>query len=99
MTYKNGCIAINETGFVSMNYPPSLEIGGDKGYARMEGGPNLKVTKATTATEGKTVEVPLEEARPLPIVQFVTGKVEDGCSMKEAKALTHMMVKAYENIQ
>lgn len=95
MSYQNGCIAVNETGFVSMNYPPSLEIGGDKGYARME---RDKVVKSTTQTRGQVVDVELEPELPLPIVQFVNDQVEEGCGIKEAKALTHMMVKAYENV-
>lgn len=94
MSYENGCIAVNETGFVSKNYPYSLEVGGDKGYARLE---NNKVVKATVQTQNQIEEVVLEAALPLPIVQFVTGQIEEGCGMREAKALTHMMVKAYEN--
>ena len=93
MSYPNGCIAINETGFVSNHYPPSLELGGDKGYVRMEG---RRVVKATTATNGETVEVPLEKELPSPIEQFLTGEILDGYGMKEAKHLTHMMVEAYK---
>lgn len=95
MSYQSGCIAINETGFVSMHYPSSLEIGGDLGYARFE---NDSVCKATTQTCGQLTEVEPEPELPMPIVQFVTGEILDGCGMKEAKALTHMMVKAYKNI-
>lgn len=94
MNYENGCIAINETGFVSMNYPMSLEIGGDKGYARLE---NNEVTKATILTEGKSVKVALEAELPMPIIQFITGQILEGCGIQEAKALTHMMVMAYKN--
>lgn len=94
MSYENGCIAVNETGFVSKNYPYSLEVGGDKGYARLE---NNKVVKATVQTQNQIEEAVLEPALPLPIVQFVTGQIEEGGGMREAKALTHMMVKAYEN--
>lgn len=95
MNYKNGCIAINETGFVSQCSPLVLEVSGDKGYVRMEGS---CVTKCTSATGDKPVEVEQENALPIPIIQFLTGKTEQGCSLSEAKNLTHMMVKAYENI-
>lgn len=95
MSYNNGCIAINETGFVSYSSPIFLEVSGDRGYVRMEGD---KVIKCTSATEGKAEELVLESELPLPIIQFLTDKTEDGCSIAEAKTLTHMMVKAYENI-
>lgn len=94
MSYKDGSIAINETGFVSCCSPLFLEVSGDNGYVRMEGD---KVVKATSLTERKCVEIAPEEELEKPIVQFLTGKVEDGCGMKEAKNLTHMMVCAYKN--
>ena len=53
------------------------------------------MTKCTQATGGKQVEVELPEALPLPIEQFVTGNVLEGCGMSEARALTRMMEKAY----
>lgn len=95
MTYENGCIAINETGFVSGASPLFFEVSGDAGYVRMEG---ERVIKCTKKTEMQTVEVPNEEAEPLPIIQFLTDSQKPGCSIEEAKKLTHMMVKAYENI-
>lgn len=92
MTFKSGAIAVNETGFVSCCSPVIFEVHGDKGYVYME---KDRVIKCTQATGGKQVEVELPEALPLPIEQFVTGKILDGCGMDEAKALTHMMVMAY----
>ena len=92
MSFENGAIAVNETGFVSNYSPVTLEVFGEEGYVRMEGD---RVVKCTKATEGKTVEVAVKENLPSPLVQFLTGKVLPGCSMKEAKALTHMMVMAY----
>lgn len=94
MGYENGCIALNETGFVSRGYPMSLEVGGEKGYVRFD---NTGVHKCTRATDLKTVAVPLCEALPKPIDQFLTGNILDGCGMTEAKHLTHMMVCAYQN--
>ena len=92
MTFADGAIAINETGFVSECDPLVLEVSGEQGYVRMEG---KTVVKCTTATEGKTVEVPLGEDLPLPIVQFLTGDVLPGFGMEEAKALTKFMEMAY----
>ena len=92
MSYANGAIAVNETGFVSDHEPTVLEVHGELGYVCME---NNRVIKCTAATGGKLVEVPLEENDPQPLEQFVTGKILPGCGMEEACALTHLMVMAY----
>ena len=92
MSFKNGAIAINETGFVSNYSPVTLEVFGEDGYVRMEGN---RVVKCTKATDGAVVEVDVAADEPAPIVQFLTGNVLDGCGMREAKALTHMMTMAY----
>jgi hypothetical protein len=39
----------------------------------------------------------MEPAVTSPIVQFLTGNIQPGCGMTEAKHLTHMMVEAYRN--
>lgn len=96
MTFADGAIAVNETSFVS-NYPMVyFEAHGEDGYVRMEG---ERVFKSSSKTEGKLVEVELGDSLPLPIEQFMTGNILEGCSMEEAKALTHMMTLAYNNIQ
>jgi predicted dehydrogenase len=92
MGYKNGAIAINETGFVSNYSPVVLEVFGETGYVRMT---DNAVVKRVSGSGGE-IPVELPEKEPLPIVQFLTGDIRDGYGMEEAKALTHMMVKAYE---
>lgn len=92
MSFENGAIAVNETGFVSNYSPVVLEVFGEEGFVRMEG---ESVVKCTKMTEGKTVKVEVGADQPSPIVQFLTGNILPGCSMAEAKALTHMMVMAY----
>lgn len=92
MGYENGAIAINETGFVSNYSPVTLEVFGERGYVRMV---DDRVVKRVSGSGGE-IEVALPEKDPLPIVQFLTGDVREGYGMAEAKALTHMMVKAYE---
>ena len=92
MSFENGAIAVNETGFVSCYSPITLEVYGEYGYVRMEGN---KVVKCTKDTNGATVDVELGADEPAPIVQFLTGDKREGCGMKEAKALTHLMVMAY----
>lgn len=89
MTYPDGTIAINETGFVSTGCPILLEVGGDKGYVIFDG------TNVTLRTD-RTVQVELEKEQPAPIVQFLTGNILPGCGMEEAKNLTRMMVGAYK---
>jgi predicted dehydrogenase len=92
MKYADGAIAINETGFVSKYSPVVLEVFGEQGYVRMQ---DSSVVKCTAQTNGETVDVALPESLPLPIVQFLKGKILSGCGIKEAKNLTHMMVMAY----
>ena len=92
MSFENGAIAVNETGFVSNYSPVTLEVFGEDGYVRMVG---KRVVKCTKATDGVEVELAVEADRPSPLVQFLTGNILDGCGMKEAKALTHMMTLAY----
>ena len=92
MSFQNGALAVNETGFVSNYSPVILEVHGEDGYVRMIGNRILKCTKAT---EGIEVELAAKDDMSLPIVQFLTGNVLDGCGIKEAKALTHMMTLAY----
>ena len=42
-------------------------------------------------------EVELEEAQPLPIIQFCTDNILEGCGMADAKKLTKIMEMAYGN--
>lgn len=92
MSFDNGAIAVNETGFVSNYSPVTLEVFGEEGYVRMIGN---SVVKCTKSTDGKEVSVDVPADKPSPLVQFLTGDILDGCGMAEAKALTHMMVMAY----
>ena len=92
MSFANGAIAINETGFVTQCDPEVFEAHGERGHVRMEGN---RVVKCTFDTQGKPVEVPLLDNDPQPLEQFLTGNILPGCGMKEARALTHLMVMAY----
>ncbi len=95
MTYGDGAIAVNETGFVSSSDPMIIEISGNKGYAAYSFG---KITKRTLNTENVPTEVEPEQAQPSPLVQFLTGEILDGCGMEEALNLSKMMIGAYGNI-
>ncbi len=95
MGYKNGAAAVNETSFVSNCCPPTLELGGEKGYVCYVGdGP---VIKNTVSTDYKPVEEELCEALPRPIIQFLTDDIRPGCGIDDAVRLTKMMCQAYKN--
>ena len=97
MSFENGAIAINETGFCSNCAPIVFEVHGEKGYVRMEDDYAVpRIIKRTQATGGKPVEVALAPNQDLPIIQFVKGEILPGCGLDEAEALTHMMVMAYQ---
>ena len=94
MSFEGGMIAVNETGFVSGSCPMMLEADGENGFVRFTAGEG--VVKRTAATGNKFVSVPMEDALPAPLVQFLTDSILPGCGIAEAKALTHLMVEAYK---
>ena len=85
MTYEDGTIAINETGFVTKGFPMTMEVGGDKGYVVASSG---KVTL-------NGAEVPLAAAKDAPVVAFMKGEAPAEAGMVQARALTRMMQGAY----
>ena len=92
MTYDDGCIAVNETGFVTTSRPVCFEVFGDKGSVVLTGNTVVK-------RFGKeTTELVLKENLPRPIEQFVKGQTPDGCGIEEAIRLTQMMEGAYSNV-
>ena len=92
MEYKNGCIAVNETGFVSNGYPAILEVGGEKGSARLIG---AEVTKCTEATDYKEVKVELSGGAESPLKQFLKEIYSDEFGIEKAINLTKLMEMAY----
>ena len=92
MSFANGAIAVNETGFVSNYSPVVLEVYGEDGYVRMEGN---KVVKCTKATDGVVVAVEVGADEPSPLEQFLCGEAPNECGMEKATALTKMMSLAY----
>jgi predicted dehydrogenase len=95
MGYENGAVAVNETGFVSVGCPETLEVGGDKGYAVYRRG--FGVTKATAETGKKPVDVELLPALPSPLESFLQGESPADCGIEAAIRLTRMMEGAYAN--
>ena len=94
MSFADGAIAVNETGFVSGCSPVVLEVHGELGSVRME---NDRVYKRTKQTGGKSEEVEILPSLPSPIRRFLSGEAPDGCSLAEARALTRMMEMAYQS--
>ena len=92
LRWADGAIALNETGFVSFGCPMTLEIGGDKGWARYD---RKTIVKRSLATEKRLVEVTPLEVMPTPADQFFSGGIPAGCGLKEAKNLTRLMEMAY----
>jgi len=96
MTYDDGKIAINETGFVSMTDPVTLEVSGTKGFAKCVMGGRIEMK--AVCTEKKLVTVDPEAELPAPIFQFLSGNILEGCGIEDAIRLTKMMEGAYANI-
>ena len=94
MTFEDGAIAVNETGFVSRFYPMVLELGGENGRIYAEGNGTIKV--ASPATEGKLVDVEPLETRLHPLRQFIRNEIQEGIGIEEAIRLTKMMEIAYQ---
>ena len=94
MSFEGGAIAVNETGFVSLNYPTMLEIGGENGRLYAESGIIKKVSKMT---ENKLVEVEPAETLLHPLRRFIKGEEPEGCGIDEAIRLTAMMEMAYKD--
>ncbi len=94
MSFENGAIAINETGFVSRCCPVILELGGDKGYVSFDS------QNAYLSVLGQErVKLDLPKAPDSPIEAFVQGKKIEGCGIEEACVLTKMMENAYRSAQ
>ncbi len=92
MSYKNGAIAVNETGFVSVGCPETFEVGGEDGY--------LVCTRETATLRDRhgIRALALDAVGDKPIDAFMQGREIKGCGLDEACALTRMMVGAYGNI-
>ena len=93
MTWKNGCIASNETGFVTAGFLKSLEISGTEGTLIW----NDTVMTMTDPKTGKFVEIPRLPSQPAPLNQFIDRNVLPGCGIDDAVRLTKMMTGAYAN--
>ncbi len=92
MTFTDGCVAVNETGFNTTDCPVILEVGGEAGYITMTGN---TVVHSSHVTAHKPETAELLPGQPAPIEQFMNGLVPAGCGIDEAIHLTVMMEGAY----
>ena len=93
MSYNDGAIAINETGFVTRGCPTMLEVGGVDGYIMQEG------SKYIIRVRGKDAEeLEVLPDIPKPLEFFLKGETPEGCGIDEAIVLTRMMIGAYANM-
>ena len=93
MSYADGSIAINETGFVSVANPCMIEVGGETGFISYCEDRGVELNNEKTGWELKKID--MLESIPEPLEQMLSGKMADGCGMNEAIDLTRMMVGAY----
>ncbi len=92
MTFANGAIAVNETGFVSVGCPETWEIGGETGYLTFDG----RAAVLNSPAEGR-VELELPAPVDAPLARFLQGEAAPGCGMEEAIVITRMMEGAYRH--
>ena len=94
--FENSAIGVSETGFVSEANPYTLEISGTDGAVMIHGD---SVQWGGKATGGKWEDLPLPDAIPLPIHQWIDAVV-DGTpapsTIEEAVMLTRLMDGAYK---
>jgi len=96
MKYSSGAIAVSETGFVTSNSPPMLEIYGTDGSLVIMGNEPRIIS---TDTKGEWITPELPEAIPSAIDQFVDGVLygkEIIFGMDDAIRLTEIMESAYK---
>jgi len=96
--YKNGAIAVSETGFVSKYNNYVIEIDGTKGSFRLS---DSGAQYATDETGGKWIDVEKLPAEPSPLEQWIklvrTGEGAEDFGIDEAVRLTRVMDAAYRS--
>ena len=95
MSYADGSVAINETGFVSPATPCMIEVGGTDGFVSYCEERGVELSNESTEYELKKAEM-LPDI-PEPLEQMLPGTLAEGCGIDEAIELTIMMQQAYNN--
>lgn len=95
MSYKNGAIAINESGFVSPATPCMLEVGGEGGFVSYCEERGVELSNEGTDYDLKKIE--MLPSVPEPLEQMLSGVIAEGCGIDEAIDLTKMMMGVYNS--
>ena len=98
LEFENGAIGVSETGFMSVGYPFTIELGGTKGALLMR---NQKVSWCCEETGNQWADVnELPAAQPSPLAQWaMADKPEDispDFNIDVAVRLTRVMEAAYK---
>ncbi|MBR6571704.1 MAG: Gfo/Idh/MocA family oxidoreductase [Clostridia bacterium] len=98
LEFENGAIGVSETGFMSVNYPFTIELGGTEGALLMR---NQKVSWCCAETGGKWVDADdLPEEAPSPLAQWAFAEKPEDISpdfgIEVAVRLTRVMEAAYK---
>lgn len=97
LQFKNGAIGVSETGFVSVGYPFTIELGGTEGSLLMRG---KQVSWCCSETENQWVYAEtLPDALPSPLAQWALAEKPEDISkdfdIDAAVRLTKVMEMAY----
>jgi len=98
LAFENGAIGVSETGFMSVSYPFTIELGGTKGALLMR---NQKVSWCCEETGNQWVDVEeLPEKLPSPLAQWAMAEKPEDISpdfnIDVAVRLTRVMEAAYK---
>lgn len=98
LEFANGAIGVSETGFMSVHYPFTIELGGTEGSLLMR---DQHVSWCCADTGNQWVDVQdLPEALPSPLVQWATAEKPEDISpdfgIDAAVRLTRVMEAAYQ---
>ena len=98
LEFENGAIGVSETGFMSVGYPFTIELGGTKGALLMR---NQNVCWCCEETGNQWVDVAeLPEKRPSPLAQWAMAEKPEDISpdfnIEVAVRLTRVMEAAYK---
>lgn len=95
LAYDNGAIGVSETGFVSVGYPFTIELGGTQGTLRVLGREDVSWCCAETENQWRRVES-LPEALPSPLQRWALGEeIPAEYNIDAAVQLTRVMKMAY----
>lgn len=95
LSFEGGAIGVSETGFVSVGYPFTVELGGTLGTLQVRGKQEVNWCCAETENQWRKVEN-LPETLPSPLQRWATGEdIPKEYDIDAAVQLTRVMEMAY----